>query len=712
MIHPVRLVVQSFRGWRGPAEFRLDRAVTAIVGENGCGKSSTLNAVEWCLFGSEVEKRGSGLPERQDWEVAPRGGAAGPTRVSLTLAVDGADVELIRERPSGARHDEFSITLADGCRLDATRADRWLRERGLDDWETYRRAHCFHQEAARRRVTEKSDRDAILATLLGLEADLRVREIIESQSSARVFSQLEDTLADLEGYILDRWTRPQRALGDVERRLGERGVSRAQIGPSRVAEIRERLIERARRLAAILELETQLPDASGVQALEEWARRWPSLARGDAPGLRRLAGLQTRKGKLAGALATAEPAEARWKGARRDLLEARRDGGERAHREAERDAAEQALRAAREALKQTQALAALLRDALEVLTPTPARLECPVCETPVPDLLGRIETALGRLDSDRVAALEAEITDHTARLERARAALADLEGLADAEAAASSHLEKARVALTQHLEDPAPGADYDAVAAARARIEALEAEIRGLEGLMAAREQSLAAHAADLELLRLFEEWDELSTRVTEELDLHRTPAGSELERAIDAAAGFALDLDALAGMAREVQEARSRAREAEVNQSLGEYYALITGTGGRLQVRTHMTAKRIGYQLVDATGAPALAVLNQAAINAVSLAMVCAQAEARARAGGLAWVVLDDPVQSLDVAHQAGLARALERLSDSCSVLLAVVPSALVDRLRDYVSAPRRIGYLGAWDPDGGASVERWEDR
>ena len=125
-----------------------------------------------------------------------------------------------------------------------------------------------------------------------------------------------------------------------------------------------------------------------------------------------------------------------------------------------------------------------------------------------------------------------------------------------------------------------------------------------------------------------------------------------------------------------------------------------------------HPTPKRLEYRLEDRSGRPAVPVLNQASINAVSLALLFAQAEERARAGGLALVLLDDPAQSLDAERQAGLARAIERLSRTCSVLVTTTPAPLVDRVRDFVATPRRLMHLAPRDTTAGARIERTDER
>jgi ABC-type hemin transport system ATPase subunit len=138
----------------------------------------------------------------------------------------------------------------------------------------------------------------------------------------------------------------------------------------------------------------------------------------------------------------------------------------------------------------------------------------------------------------------------------------------------------------------------------------------------------------------------------------------------------------------------------------------LITGetAASSIRVKTRLTARRLGYELVDHTDNQAVPVLNQAGMNALSLSLLFAQAEAWADDDGLHYIVLDDPIQSLDAEHQGGLARAIEALPSHWGVMLGVVASPLVERLKEYVSVPRQIITLGPYSRETGSQIASQE--
>lgn len=45
-------IISGFRGFNPEVKIDFNAPVVVLYGENATGKSSTLNAIEWCLFGS------------------------------------------------------------------------------------------------------------------------------------------------------------------------------------------------------------------------------------------------------------------------------------------------------------------------------------------------------------------------------------------------------------------------------------------------------------------------------------------------------------------------------------------------------------------------------------------------------------------------------------------------------------------------------------
>ena len=98
-----RLKLSGFKSFVEPAELRIERGLTGIVGPNGCGKSNLLEAIRWVMGeGSAKSLRGGAMDD-----VIFAGTATRPSRdfaeVSLyATATDADDIEVVRRIERGA----------------------------------------------------------------------------------------------------------------------------------------------------------------------------------------------------------------------------------------------------------------------------------------------------------------------------------------------------------------------------------------------------------------------------------------------------------------------------------------------------------------------------------------------------------------------------------------------------------------------------------
>ncbi|HZO09226.1 MAG TPA: AAA family ATPase [Myxococcota bacterium] len=714
------LSARNFRGWC-EGVLPLDRPLTVLVGENRRGKSSTVNAIEWCLFGREIEKKKSGIAERADWEVERRCPGGASVEVALAIELDGvgrATITRRRKAGAGARdEDELEIALPDGSRRAQAEAESWLREQKLPDWDTWRRACCQHQEMLRGRLTVADDLSHILSSLLGLEEHDRLHRLLKDQQPGKIVARLDEELAELEKVVLHRLAMPSEELFDSERKLAALGLERARLSPALGLEICRTAVERARALAERLGFRAELP-ACETEASEpdvkKWADGWIAFVRKESKTGERLASAQKRRAKLASELEQLEPSEDRWRKAKESLDADARERGDAASQKKLLGETEKAIEAAEASLRSENRTLALLRDTLEVLRAAPGAEQCPVCDTRVEGLAARLETTVRKGTGERLAALTAERD----RARERRGALEKSIRASEKLAAEESETRKAAAARRESLTAlVSPGrldGGADLLPAARAEDEALAAEIAGLEASVSSLDAELDEHRRDQDRLKELARWRAAAKRAQQRADLTSSPEWKTFQEAVDAAAALAADLDALGGMAREAQEERSASREVEVNRSLAEFVALIVGEGAGLDVRVRVkrTPKGLTYDIEDSGGGRAISILNQASLNAISLALLFAQAEDRAKNGLPTMVVLDDPDQSLDDEHRNGLARAIDRVARACPVIVAATPGRLADRLMSHVMLPRRAIRLGRRDVERGVWIESQEDR
>lgn len=97
-----RLRIAGFKSFVDPADLRIERGLTGVVGPNGCGKSNLLEALRWTMGEASAKSlRGAGMED-----VIFAGTATRPPRdfaeVSILAEIAGDETEIVRRIERGA----------------------------------------------------------------------------------------------------------------------------------------------------------------------------------------------------------------------------------------------------------------------------------------------------------------------------------------------------------------------------------------------------------------------------------------------------------------------------------------------------------------------------------------------------------------------------------------------------------------------------------
>lgn len=182
------VVIESFRGYNKQHSFTFKEPVTVFYGKNGQGKSSTLYAIEWCLFGEIKFLSPDG---RARDEVINQFNPEGVASVKIILRNGKDAIELERIKETGKASTNFVIKTQDGQFEDEEAKKELFKISGMtiDD---FIRSVYLHQEAIRALLTEeKKTRDEALDRLFGLE---KIRNIM----NAIPIKDVKDTIKELQ----------------------------------------------------------------------------------------------------------------------------------------------------------------------------------------------------------------------------------------------------------------------------------------------------------------------------------------------------------------------------------------------------------------------------------------------------------------------------------------------------------------------------------
>jgi len=699
-VRPTCLEIENFRGFRGACSLDFGQDLTLLMGECKAGKSSILTAIEWCLLGTKVvSSTSTGIAERGDWILANTE-ATGETRVTLTLVVEGGKGKLTRTRALDAKRnapDQLELTLPGEQLLTGNEVEEWLEWTGMPNWDTWKQAFAQHQESARERITDQADRSYLIASMLGLSDYRDLSAMLKKVKPKELEECAQETLQHLaEDQQRARQT-PQQEVNGIQASLQRLNVSATQAGDAELELRRKALIAEALPVGEAIGLSAeQLPHQDwSASEVHTWGANWRSQVDAHLTPLRQeLGDLEGRIRSLTASHEALNPKRVALADARQQLEGLRSKHGSPQDLRAQRETIAGELSTLREQRREQGELNNLLREALGVIKASGRTDQCPVCTQDTGGLEQRLQeqVASGGDDAiqnqlDQLASRDGALSSQLQQLEQAQATF---QGTEDSLAS----LEK-----TLRGQLP-PGTQEEA--GVTELLAALLAQKVRLEKTINLADENLAGMTGKLEVLGLL-----LNLRAARERAEHRAgdlsamPQFAALQDKIDEAAGFACDLIALENMARELEEEQAALQIQAVNQSINHYMSMISpGFERVVSVHQKHTATKLIYQLVDSEGENLTGTLNQGALNSLSLATFFAGAQFRVSQGLPEFLVLDDPVQSLDQAHQEGLARAVKEFSKLAPVIIACLPSHFTKELERLKSPDDKLCRVHGSDP------------
>lgn len=262
-----RIRLQDYRRYRD-AEVELPDGVTAILGRNGSGKSSLLEAVSFALFGPGALRTDKHLLRREG--AAP----ADPVRVELDLELGGQAVRVVRElrgrtlAPSASLEVDGIVLVAPGAGSSEAATAEVERRLGMERDAFHTTVMAQQGELSRLSDARPADRKRLLLRMLGID---RVEAAVEEARSRRGATSL----------ALERLRASLPDLASLEQQVRERGAE----------------AERVRGEAVAMQADSEAAETAAVQAAAALAREEQAAAVAQEQRAR-LADLQAQEARL------------------------------------------------------------------------------------------------------------------------------------------------------------------------------------------------------------------------------------------------------------------------------------------------------------------------------------------------------------------------------------------------------------------------------
>jgi len=706
--------IEGFRGYNAPEKLNFSKPITVLFGRNGVGKSSTLMAIEWCLFGDVAYVMH--LEGRSKDELVNQFAPAGVAKVRLHVDNGSSTYEVSRSKKIGSTKTEFKIVGPDKEYQDEE-AEQKLFQIFTVTLDDFIRATYLHQESIRGLLVEDTaSRDEAMDRLFGLE---RIRNIIESIPVRKVrenVDDLEQKKASLSRKIEGAVEQCQYDLNRLRAKVGDLGIPEGEITADLSLKISEPIVRSFESLAS----EYSLPSAmislpSDVSQIDSFERKVKQALRDYETriiGTSKLTELNSSKAQL----------EDLVRGSRENVQELTSNDAninelvdkhgkpeEITEQLGELDKRIQSCETQR---NQIDVNSRLVEDAIIVLQ-TATQENCPVCGQPIDPMkvLRELEEKARRRIRQEIVTLDNERLDLLRKKRQLEDVMTGLSRLFDRKKTiievGKSILQEASKTLGEPI-----SSDQELSDAVTKRLSEIETQINEFNMAYAKRAAAFDTIRSDLEKVGAIGDVLKKESEFTE-ISSHFRAESEEIKQLAAAIAELQLleqQLSLIVRVAGEVQAGLASKMIMDSQREIESYYRTICNhqayDGLKVEVRPREVRGLVknSYSIKaynSKLGKETFVSTRFSAGQMNSVALSICFALTRVLPLKLGFLILDDPSQSLDREHKEALIGILNEISGEKQLIMATQDEELL-KLVQSASVPVETFEFASWGMDG----------
>lgn len=720
MFELARLKVRRFRGFVDEEEFVFDQPVVLLYGENHRGKSSTLNALEWCLFGDQCFGAKTGIRERVDWEIPNR---YVPGDVTVTAEFNGPDgrYTIRRDHVAAGRRGAGTVTvvLPDETKLHGDEAQHQLYQLFRSSFQEFMTTVYQHQEAIRSILTqEPRQRNEAIDRLLGLS---EYRELLGGIDKA----QLEKTEKALEGKFENLRQRAEQSIRTYDNLIGEEKSKAIAAGIPEQDMNQQEALRRAKEIGDAVERLTQdlgladfqltIPQAyDEIAEFRECVKTEADQLWAKAPDVVKQENLAREQQDLASHKGNYESARAAVTKAQGERDELVREHGDETALITIADKQRGKTKELEQRIRQTNDRANLVGEAIQYLKPASlggAVQRCPLCGAEAPDLLAHLESEWEERIKKEVEQLDDQRKTHKSELERVESLTKELKAL-------ETNLDATRAAADQSVQEIGAalgrdiGKEEDPGALVNARLKQIASELEAVRQAIEEKRPRIGALYDELAQLRTIDEIVRYERKRAAVERIWETTEFAELSALRDQTSELVEDVrvirDSIAAVSREEAQERVAAAGAAVD---GYFCRLANHPAipGLLMGVTEDTRSGLNsYVFKSKDGTDPTPILSQGDLNCLALSLFLGLAEAMGETQPFAFMMLDDPTQSLGSEMKLQLVSVLEGVGDRRRLIISTADTEFKELLMANITKSKAMYNFLDWTEQGGPQITR----
>ncbi len=710
-----KVTIAGFRGYNSPKTISLGGRSAVFLGPNMSGKSCTLGAIEWCLFGDFYS-----LPADRTHVGDELVNDHSPsTSVKLELVRAGKRFVVERVKQRGESKSKLKVTVDDGTVVqDPEASNRVFQILGLG-FEDFVRSVYLHQENTRDILTEdKKVRSEAMDRLFGLESLRNISDGLKPSTVKDILSSLAKERDSIVELIEAKVSEAKRNVDEAVATASKVGLPKRSLTLAHAKEVLSNTMATLKQASEGTDITipvgvpvSEYPDIEAASCSISTA---VTTIRKHVPEDRRLKEINRSIADLDSAHGEYTKAQTALSEAQRQLKAFVKKNGDAKDIEHRISTLEAKIQGLEQSKEQMDAKGKLIQAGIKYLDDVTRLTKCPICDSPVKqaDLVEHLQKEAKTAVTKELKNIEDSIEKAESERKDAKRVLEELSELDTKVKDAKESVGERTAEIAKLIRKTLSTENVEAES--RKELSRLRSQKDKLDAPTRERETRFTEIAAGLEQARAIAEVLKRRDRLEELSEVHERKELKNIEAVIRELAGLQTSVELLGDTTRELQTELAQSLVAKSMPAIKRFYSDLAGHPYYDSMEIEVQAESRGgvvknlyvvKGISEKENSESVASLKFSTghMNCVGLSVFLALAHEGAYTHNLGFLILDDPSQNLDGKHKEALAKVLAKMPEKSQLIVATEDESFQSQLASSFKTDDVVRVeFGAWDVDG----------
>jgi len=708
MVTITEVKIKGFRGFTKEQGFDFSSPVTILFGENGKGKSSLLNAIEWCLFGNECIGKNTGIRERIDWEVKNRN--TNECYVQVIMKENEKEYAVKRIWKSITK-DQLQIIMPDGKIVDGEEARKELVKLTKNfSFKDFLSSIYQHQEVIRFfLIQEPKYRNDAIDRLLGLS---EYRNMIDGIYEAKIKEDiLQNEIDKISEQIKAKIYVWQTQIREKTEELKSKGITEGTIsenGARDLAEdIKNSLFDFSQKIGVGLSGGFSTVDASDLGKFIDLAKEEITRFRSEMPDQEKELEIYKELSEIEKDLISYGNAQKEFNEKDKDLQEFIRKNGKIEELENKKTDNEREIKERENEKERINLLGATVEKAIKYLKLETVENKnvCPVCRTEIKGLLEQLEKEYEEKYKKQLEEINKELETKRDELKKIEGLISEYEKKEENRIRSEEEFKKVSESIKNKYgiserEDVEKWLDNFKMKK--------EEELEEIKKRVEEKQKELNKIEENIDILSKVYEVLRYKIQMEKARDIERSDEWKRLQDKADEFKKLVEEIKEIVSAIKKASQEEASDKIESARKKISEYFKTITKHPMISEVKFEVSEDpRTGgnsYEFKDQNRKDIIPILSQGNLNALALSIFLALAETQD--APFNFLIFDDPSQSLGESEKEEFIKILNEIAQQKNLIISTMDNEFYKILQD-ITKRRKIYHFRNWTPDKGPEIE-----